>query len=33
MFQYKLLGRLRDGSAYWVESDWKNAYTEYIDAD
>ena len=33
MFQYKLLGRLRDGSAYWVESDWKNAYAEYIDAD
>lgn len=30
MFQYKFLGRLRDGSEYWVENDWKSAYTEYI---
>lgn len=29
MNQYKFLGRLRDGSAYWVESDWKNTYAEY----
>ena len=24
MYQYKLLGRLRDGSEYWVEEDWRN---------
>ena len=30
MFQYKFLGRLRDGSEYWVENDWKSAYAEYI---
>ncbi len=30
MYQYKLLGRLRDGSAYWVEKDWRNTYAEYI---
>lgn len=29
MYQYRFLGRLRDGSAYWVESDWKNIYAEY----
>lgn len=30
MYQYKLLGRLRDGSEYWVEANWRNAYAEYI---
>lgn len=30
MYQYKFLGRLRDGSEYWVETDWRNAYAEYI---
>lgn len=25
----KLLGRLRDGSEYWVEKDWRNRYAEY----
>lgn len=30
LYQYKFLGRLRDGSEYWVEDDWKNAYAEYI---
>lgn len=33
MYQYKLLGRLRDGSEYWVENDWRNAYAEYIRED
>ncbi len=28
MYQYKFLGRLRDGSEYWVENDWKNVYAE-----
>lgn len=23
MFQYKFIGRLRDGSEYWLEEDWK----------
>ena len=33
MYQYKFLGRLRDGSEYWVESDWRNMYAEYIRED
>lgn len=30
MFQYKLIGRLKDGSEYWAESDWKQTYAEYM---
>lgn len=30
MYQYKFLGRLRDGSEYWAEPDWRKAYAEYI---
>ena len=30
MYQYKFLGRLRDGSEYWVEIAWRNTYAEYI---
>ncbi|MCI9371020.1 MAG: DUF2087 domain-containing protein [Lachnospiraceae bacterium] len=33
MYQYKLLGRLRDGSEYWVEIAWRNVYAEYIRED
>lgn len=33
LYQYKFLGRLRDGSEYWAETDWRDAYTEYIKAD
>ena len=33
MYQYKFLGRLRDGSEYWVENDWRNVYAEYIRED
>lgn len=33
MYQYKLIGRLRDGSKYWVENDWRNVYAEYIRED
>lgn len=33
MYQYQFLGRLRDGSEYWVEKDWRNAYAEYIGED
>lgn len=33
MFQYKLIGRLRDGSEYWVENDWRNVYAEYLRED
>ncbi len=33
MYQYKLIGRLRDGSEYWVENDWRNVYAEYIRED
>ena len=31
MYQYKFLGRLRDGSEYWAENDWRNAYREYTE--
>ena len=30
MYQYRFLGRLRDGSEYWVENDWRNVYAEYF---
>lgn len=30
MYQYQFLGRLRDGSEYWVEDGWRNTYAEYI---
>ncbi len=30
MFQYKLIGRLRDGSEYWVEENWRETYDEYV---
>lgn len=33
MYQYRFLGRLKDGSEYWVENDWRNAYAEYIGED
>lgn len=29
MFQYKLIGRLKDGSEYWAEKGWKDMYAEY----
>ncbi len=31
MYQYKFLGRLRDGSEYWAEGNWRNAYAEYLE--
>ncbi|MDE7224559.1 MAG: DUF2087 domain-containing protein [Acetatifactor sp.] len=30
MFQYRFIGRLRDGSEYWSEPDWKTEYAEYL---
>lgn len=33
MFQCRLIGRLRDGSEYWVENDWRDVYAEYIGKD
>lgn len=30
MFQYKFIGRLRDGSEYWLEADWRELYAEYM---
>ena len=33
MYQYRFLGRLRDGSEYWVENDWRDVYAEYIGED
>ena len=27
------VSRLRDGSEYWAENDWRNGYAEYIGAD
>ena len=31
MFQYRLTGRLRDGSEYWAEEDWRQAYADYLE--
>lgn len=33
MYECGFLGRLRDGSEYWVESDWRDTYAEYIRED
>lgn len=33
MYQYRFLGRLKDGSEYWVENDWRNVYADYIRED
>ncbi|MBD5157582.1 MAG: DUF2087 domain-containing protein [Butyrivibrio sp.] len=30
MFQYKFIGRLKDGSQYWAEQDWRERYGEYF---
>lgn len=30
LFEYKFLGRHRDGSAYWVEEKWRDNYGSYI---
>ena len=30
MFQYHFIDRLRDGSEYWAEPDWKIKYEEYL---
>lgn len=30
LFQFKILGRLRDGSRYWLEPEWRERYEEYM---
>lgn len=30
MYQYKFIGRLRDGSEYWAEESWREMYKQYI---
>ena len=30
LFEYRFLGRHRNGSAYWSEESWKERYSEYI---
>lgn len=30
MFQYRFIGRLKDGSEYWAEQDWRERYAEYL---
>ena len=30
MFQYRLIGRLKDGSEYWAEPNWRAEYAEYL---
>lgn len=32
MFQYKMIGRLRDGSQYWAEPEWRQTYGEYLES-
>ena len=31
LFEYKLLGRRRDGSAYWAEEGWRERYAAYLE--
>ena len=31
MFQFRMIGRLRDGSQYWAEPDWREVYKEYME--
>lgn len=30
MYQYQFIGRLRDGSEYWIEDKWREKYKDYI---
>lgn len=30
MYQYKFIGRLRDGSEYWAEENWREMYKQYM---
>ena len=30
LFQYGFIGRLRDGSEYWLEKGWKDSYRDYV---
>ena len=30
VFQYKFIGRLRDGSEYWAEPEWRVAYEQFL---
>lgn len=32
LYEYRFLGRHRDGSSYWVEEKWRENYGSYIDA-
>ena len=29
MYQYKFIGRLKDGSEYWAEESWMEMYKQY----
>ena len=31
LYEYRFLGRRRDGSAYWPEEDWREAYGAHIE--
>ena len=31
LFEYKFLGRKRDGSAYWREEGWREKYKTYLE--
>ena len=30
LFQYKFMGRFKDGSKYWLDEDWKTIVKRYI---
>lgn len=30
LFQYKFIGRLKDGSKYWAEGDWRERYGDFL---
>ena len=31
LYEYKFLGRQRDGSAYWAEESWRETYSGYLE--
>lgn len=30
LYEYRFLGRQRDGSSYWAEEKWRERYSEYL---
>lgn len=33
LYEYKFLGRQRDGSSYWLEENWREIYSGYMEVE